>query len=698
MKEKSLIRIGIRGKIIAAIVVCSILVALLVGGVSIIKSRNIVEEQSKENLLLTTENKAKEFNTTILSVQSSVEDLANTLSSTFKLEEVKRDKNYINNYEQSIQDIIKKFGETTKGNMSVYFYINTELTGGVHGAWYADRKNNKTFEAQTLETIDRFNPDNKDMEWYYKAIKEHKAVWLDPYIDPDLKISMISYVVPIYQDNTLIGVVGMDIDFNYFKKVVSETKVYKTGYATLVKENYDVLAHPTLKQGDNLAKIENGALKSITDEMSKNKSGVVEYVYNGSKKISAYAYLSNGFILMLNVPQSEVLAEMHTLTLIVLGLIGVGIVLAVIIAGLIGGIISNPIIEATKLIDKTARLDLVYDKNFEHLLKNQDETGSMVRAIISMRKLLRNIVAELMQDATATSEYACTLVTATNEASDSINEVSNATEEFAQGASQQASITQNGLEKLLDLAKELDIITDSSNFVKEALSKTNELNKDAMASIEKLQYQFKESNGISKEVTSSIDLLASKSESIGKIINTIKYIAEHTNLLALNAAIEAARAGEQGKGFAVVAEEIRKLSEQTSVSTKNIEKIINEIQVDICNAKSNMDNSNIIIDESNKALSNTTHAFNIINESIKNSFLQITQLITSIKKVSDSKNEVVSDIQEISTIIEESAASAEEVAASLENQTNTIESIFETSDKLKELVNKLECIVKEFKI
>ncbi|MGA7955378.1 MAG: methyl-accepting chemotaxis protein [Gloeobacterales cyanobacterium] len=83
------------------------------------------------------------------------------------------------------------------------------------------------------------------------------------------------------------------------------------------------------------------------------------------------------------------------------------------------------------------------------------------------------------------------------------------------------------------------------------------------------------------ETAKKVQRLGESSQKISKVASLINRIAIQTNLLAINAGVEAARAGEEGQGFAVVAKEVGALAARSASATKEIERIIDSIRLEI---------------------------------------------------------------------------------------------------------------------
>jgi sugar diacid utilization regulator len=98
------------------------------------------------------------------------------------------------------------------------------------------------------------------------------------------------------------------------------------------------------------------------------------------------------------------------------------------------------------------------------------------------------------------------------------------------------------------------------------------------ATLQQMNASQEELDATMSEVAKLSDKAAVDVGNTGQIIEAIQQIATQTNLLGLNAAIEAARAGDLGRGFAVVAEEVRKLSDQSSHSAKDIKQTLSELK------------------------------------------------------------------------------------------------------------------------
>ncbi|WP_442780494.1 methyl-accepting chemotaxis protein [Bacillus sp. Au-Bac7] len=159
------------------------------------------------------------------------------------------------------------------------------------------------------------------------------------------------------------------------------------------------------------------------------------------------------------------------------------------------------------------------------------------------------------------------------------------------------------------------------------------------------------------EIKTSVGSLEANSREIGDIVAVITSIAEQTNLLALNAAIEAARVGEHGKGFSVVAAEVRKLAEQTKLSSSNITNLV------LSTTKQIED----VVKQINEVNSKTLSANQNVQETV-NSFDEILSASIVSTEKNEQNNKEMSNFSNILKEIGEAGSKVAELADDL-NQT-----------------------------
>ncbi|SBT05100.1 Chemotaxis sensory transducer [Candidatus Propionivibrio aalborgensis] len=297
------------------------------------------------------------------------------------------------------------------------------------------------------------------------------------------------------------------------------------------------------------------------------------------------------------------------------------------------------------------------------------DTTSLLYGMKEMQETLRTMIRSILNNA-------ATLSTASSQLLTTFENVSEHAQQHGESASSMAAAVE-------EMTVSIDQVAENAQEAHSISMQASELSTEGTHIIESAASEMQKISDAVQSSATVIEDLGRHSEQISSIVNTIKEIADQTNLLALNAAIEAARAGEQGRGFAVVADEVRKLAERTSLSTTEIASMVGKIQNGTRSAVSSMQSGVV---QAGKGVELATQAGNSINE-IRSGSMRVTEVVNSI---SEAIREQVTASSEIAKSVEKVAQMSEENAVAMKDTTQSAHHLKQLSSSLNDSVSRFK--------
>ncbi|WCN10584.1 methyl-accepting chemotaxis protein [Marinomonas mediterranea] len=521
----------------------------------------------------------------------------------------------------------------------------------------------------------------RESEWYLCSYDTAEPCLLDPYlyeISEGNSVLMTSYTEPVLVDGAFVGLVGADVNLPEIQvqvQTLAKDLFSGQGGITIVSQRGVIVASSVFSSslGSNI-----NVTDLNTDDLKQDGlvKGSDEWRFtshfgigNAAQNWTVYLSVPTDVLLAPSIELNTTLEQKTNQSVMLLLGLGLSLILVglVIIYGIVrsvtsplSGIAARMKALASEEGDLTQRLGP--QKHLELIQLAQgfnlfvEKLQDMVKRLNAQRSVVASsnehfvgITAQVDQSISSQTDQIQSVVTAVTEMSSSAFEVANLAQDNGQA--------------------------------------TNEMSGYLSASFALVQQNCSQVGMLASELDRAnvqVARVSERSDAIYGILDTIRGIAEQTNLLALNAAIEAARAGEQGRGFAVVADEVRSLAARTQGSTEEVDELIKALQDDVRSAVSLLDQSRTNVSATVEAANESAEKLGFVNDRVT----MISQNSSQVASAATEQSNVAEEINKNLVVISDAAQSLREVVSGLSSS---------NADNV-EAVNQLNLILSKLKV